>query len=206
METEFKYRIDDASVFDSIINDPILENNVKTNKVEEIRMHAVYFDTEDEDLRKAGIAYRIRYENDRIVATIKWDVKVNEADGLHVREEIDLVINNERFAESPDISIFKSSDAYEVLYQAVGEKKLYKTIDMDFNRRLVMVDTGRSISALSIDEGVIGRKAGSVDVLEIEIEWYHGDEEDFKELAHRIAEKYQLEPETASKLQRGFAE
>ncbi len=205
METEFKYRISDAAVFDSIISDPILENQHK-NKVDEIKMHAVYFDTVDEDLRKAGIAYRIRYENDRIVATIKWDVNVNEEDGLHVREEIDLVINDERFAEEPDIDIFRSSDAYEVLYAAVGDKKLYKTIDMDFNRKLVMVDTGKSISALSLDDGIIGRKSGAVKVLEIEIEWYHGDEEDFKELAHRIAEKYQLEPETASKLQRGFSE
>ncbi|MDD5823007.1 MAG: CYTH domain-containing protein [Firmicutes bacterium] len=206
METEFKYRINDASVFDSIIKDPILENHLKNDKVDEVQMHAVYFDTEDQDLRNAGIAYRIRYENDRIVATIKWDVEVNEEDGLHVREEIDLVINDERFAEAPDIDIFKSSDAYEVLYEAVGDKKLIKTIEMDFCRKLVMVDTGKSISALSLDEGVIGNKKGAVDVLELEIEWYHGDENDFKDLAHRIAEKYQLEPEQESKLQRAFAE
>ena len=31
----------------------------------ENQMHAVYFDTEDKDLMKAGIAYRIRYDNNK---------------------------------------------------------------------------------------------------------------------------------------------
>ncbi len=203
METEFKYRITDAKVFDEIIKDPILENHINNDRVEDIKMHAVYFDTEEGDLRKAGIAYRIRYENDRIVATIKWDSMVK--DGLHSREEFNLVINDERFAESPDIEIFKSSDAYDVLYAAVGNKKLIKLIEMEFDRRLVKVDTGSSISAISIDDGVIHRKDGDLGILELEIEWYYGDEEDFKNLATKIAEKYELVPEDASKLQRGFA-
>ncbi|MBQ0005235.1 MAG: CYTH domain-containing protein [Clostridiales bacterium] len=203
METEFKYRVTDASVFDQIIQDPILENHLKNDRAEDIKMHAVYFDTENHDLRKAGIAYRIRYENDRIVATIKWDNMVK--DGLHSREEFNLVINDERFAEEPDIEIFKSSDAYDVLYAAVGDKKLTKLIEMEFDRKLAKVDTGRSISAISIDDGVIHRRDGDIGILELEIEWYYGDEDDFKELALRIADKYSLEPENASKLQRGFA-
>lgn len=204
METEFKYHVTDASVFDAIIADPIIENHINSDKVELINMHAVYFDTEDGDLRNAGIAYRIRYENDRIVATIKWDSMVGE-DGMHRREEFNLVINDERFATSPDIEIFKSSDAYEVIYAAVGDKKLVKVIEMKFDRKLAKVDTGKSISAISIDEGVILRRDGELNILELEIEWYYGDEDDFKELASKISEKYELQPETTSKLQRGFA-
>lgn len=203
METEFKYRIEDSAIFDRIIEDQIKENHVKNEEPEEIKMHAAYFDTETEDLRKAGIAYRIRYENDRIVATIKWDIEVR--DGLHSREEFNLVINDERFAEAPNIDIFKSSDAYEVLYAAVGDKKLYKTIEMNFDRRLAKVDTGQSICAISLDDGIIHRSDGTdLSVLELEIEWYYGDEDDFKRLSLGIAEKYGLEPEDASKLQRAF--
>lgn len=203
METEFKYRVTDASVFDRIIQDPILENHLKNDKAEDIKMHAVYFDTENHDLRKAGIAYRIRYEDDRIVATIKWDILVK--DGLHSREEFNLVINDERDAKEPNIDFFKSSDAYDVLYAAVGDKKLTKLIEMEYDRRVAKVDTGKSISAISIDDGVIHRRDGDLAVLELEIEWYYGDEEDFKQLAMKIADKYNLEPEDASKLQRGFA-
>ena len=95
METEFKYRLDDTSVFDSIV-ETAAARNVGIEEVETIDMHAAYFDTEDFDFRKKGIAYRIRQEDDRCTVTIKWDVNVRE--GLHRREEFNLVVNDERFA------------------------------------------------------------------------------------------------------------
>ena len=203
METEYKYRLDDPGIIGEIIADPLLDGYVDRDALEEIDMHAVYFDTADQDLRKAGIAYRIRYENDRITATIKWDNTVE--DGLHSREEFNLVINDERFADDPDIEAFESSDAYDVLLKAAGHKKLIKLVDMEFTRRLLKIDTEKSISALSFDEGVIHGIDGDSDIMEMEIEWYYGDSDDFMKIATSLAEKYSLEPENASKLQRGFA-
>ncbi|MBQ6621427.1 MAG: CYTH domain-containing protein [Mogibacterium sp.] len=202
METEFKYRLDDPALAKKILNDPMLDDYVDRDQLEEIHMHAVYFDTEDQDLRKAGIAYRIRYENDRITATIKWDNRVEA--GLHSREEFNLVINDERFAEAPDIEAFESSDAYEVLLAAAGHKKLHKIVEMDFIRNQIKVNTGDSISELSFDDGVIHGVSGEVRVQEMELEWYYGDEDDFCDIAQSLAEKYSLEPENISKLQRGF--
>ena len=63
---------------------------------------------------------------------------------------------------------------------------------------------GNSISALSFDEGVIHGLHGDKDVLEMELEWYYGNSEDFQDIAESLAEKYSLEPEDISKLQRGF--
>ena len=100
METEFKYRLNDTSVFDSIV-ETAASGKMGLEAVEVIDMHAAYFDTEDYDFRKRGIAYRIRQEDDRCTATIKWDVNVSE--GLHRREEFNLVVNYERFALNPDI-------------------------------------------------------------------------------------------------------
>ncbi len=202
METEYKYRATDTAVFSEILRDEEFGPFLKNKSVEELRMHAVYFDTEDEDLRKRGIAYRIRYENDRIIATIKWDNKV--VDGLHVREEFNLYISDEKFAQRPNIEAFASSGAYEVLQKAAGNKQLRKVVEMDFLRKQAIFDTGKSISAISLDDGAIRRKAGDVPILELEIEWYYGDEEDFKKLATDIARKYKLEPEKFSKLQRAF--
>ncbi|MGN0673090.1 MAG: inorganic triphosphatase [Anaerovoracaceae bacterium] len=203
METEFKYKLESSDVFDSIVNSDELSDYLNKDAVETIDMHAVYFDTEDNDLRDAGIAYRIRYENDRITATIKWDINVEE--GLHVREEFNLVINDERFAENPNIEVFKSSDAYDVLYRAAGDKKLVKTVEMNFDRRLVKIDTGKSISALSIDQGIIQDYEGEpVPVCEMELEWYYGDEDDFNSIAEYLSEKYNLVAENESKLQRAF--
>ena len=202
METEFKYNLEDTSIFDSIV-ETAGARNLRLEDVEVIDMHAAYFDTEDFDFRKKGIAYRIRQEDDRCTATIKWDVNVRE--GLHRREEFNLVVNDERFALNPNIDIFVSSDAYDVLLEAAGDKPLKPTISMDYQRKQFKVDTGRSISCISLDEGVIHHIDGhTVPISELEIEWYYGAEEDFMDLAYRIQNKYHLESEDRSKLQRAF--
>ncbi|NLY87041.1 MAG: CYTH domain-containing protein [Clostridiales bacterium] len=202
MEKEFKFRLDDPEVFDIIVNDKEF-NMIDLNAVEEIDMNASYFDTLEMDFRNRGIAYRIRHENERITATIKWDVNVKE--GFHIREEFNLVVNDEHFAESPDIELFKSSDAYDVLYEAAGNKRLIKTIGMNYDRRQIKVDTGKSISCITLDVGTIHHLEGhAVPVCELEIEWYYGDEDDFKSLAKRIQTKYGLQTEDKSKLQRAF--
>lgn len=202
METEFKYRLSDPTIFDKIVydRDIVGEGNVE---VEVIDMAANYFDTPEFDFLNKGVAYRIRHENERITATIKWDKDVK--DGLHIREEFNLVVNDDRYAENPDIELFKSSDAYEVLFNAAGDKKLVKKIGMEYERKQIRVDTGKSISCLSIDQGTIHHKNGyDVPILELEIEWFYGDEADFKNLAAKVQKKYQLETEDVSKLQRAF--
>ena len=115
------------------------------------------------------------------------------------------MVNDERFAEHPDIELFLSSDAYDVLKEAAGDKPLVRTITMDYQRRQLKVDTGKSISCISIDEGVIHHADGhNVPVCELEIEWYYGDENDFIELANMIQSKYELVTENRSKLQRAL--
>lgn len=202
METEFKYSVEDTSVFDRIVESAGI-SKMGLDAVEVIDMHAAYFDTEDFDFRKKGIAYRIRQEDDRCTATIKWDVNVSE--GLHRREEFNLVVNDERFAQNPNIQLFISSDAYDVLLEAAGDKELKPTISMDYKRRQFKVDTGKSISCISVDEGVIHHIDGHlIPISELEIEWYYGDEADFMALAARVQEKYDLKAEDRSKLQRAF--
>ena len=202
METEFKFNLKDTSVFDRIVENAEI-NKMGIDAVETIDMHAAYFDTPDCDFMQRGIAYRIRQENERTTATIKWDVVVNE--GLHRREEFNLVVNDERFAENPDIGLFISSEAYDVLYEAAGDKKLVSKVSMDYTRRQFKVDTGKSISCISVDEGLIHHIDGhDVPVCELEVEWYYGDEQDFIDLANLIRSKYELETENLSKLQRAL--
>ena len=203
METEFKYCLKDTSVFDKIISDKDLIPYKKGKNYSENQMHAVYFDTEDKDLMKAGIAYRIRYEDERIEATIKWDDSVEK--GLHIRHEFNLVINDERFAKRPNIEAFKSSGAYSALYKAAGDKPLKKIVVMDYCRRDIKLDTGKSISALSVDEGVLHGVSNEIPVCELEIELYHGDDADFKKVAAFIDGRNELVPENRSKFQRALA-
>ena len=202
MEKEYKYRVQDEFIFDKIVEDCEFVKNGH-DAVESIDMKAVYFDTDEHDFINKGVAYRIRHENERITATIKWDKDVT--DGYHIREEFNLVVNDDRYAEHPDIEMFRSSDAYDVLYEASGDKTLSPMIGMEYNRRQIKVDTGKSISCISIDKGVIHHIDGhDIPVLELEIEWFYGDEDDFMKLAGSIQQKYSLQAENISKLQRAF--
>ncbi len=202
METEFKFSLDSLSVFDRISGDEEI-SGMKIGDVETIEMHADYFDTPDYGLYKNGIGFRIRRENGRSIATVKWDVSTG--DGLYKREEYNLNVKDEESARNPGIDLFASSNVYDVLREAAGDRSLVPAVSMDFLRRQFKVDTGKSISCISADEGEIRRIDGNiVPVCELEIEWYYGDEEDFMKLASFIRTKYGLESENASKLERAF--
>lgn len=206
METEFKYRLSGPMDVRIILADTKLKRNITENSFRDIDMHAVYFDTPNQDLRKLGIAYRLRKENDRLTATVKWDAHVNPDTGLHEREEVNLVINDERLFYRPNIEIFESSVVYDLLKSSVGDNTLIKTVEMQFNRQLVKINTGSSLSAISFDIGWIDGERGRIRINEMEIEWYHGDKEDFRKFAYELALAHDLIPEEKSKLQRGFGE
>jgi triphosphatase len=56
-----------------------------------------------------------------------------------------------------------------------------------------------------VDSGNIHHRDGhDVPISELEVEWYYGDEDDFMNLASLIRDKYELETEDMSKLQRAF--
>ena len=66
------------------------------------------------------------------------------------------------------------------------------------------IDTGRSISELSIDVGKIICGENTAPISEMEIELYSGDEEDMIALGQRISAKYDLLAEDRSKYKRGL--
>ncbi len=71
------------------------------NSDEEIEMHAVYFDTEDRRLYREGMAFRVRKEGNKLVATLKWNG--TSEDGMHKREEINVPVDDEEKLKMPDI-------------------------------------------------------------------------------------------------------
>ena len=79
---------------------------------EEIEMHAVYFDTEDRRLYREGIAFRVRKEGNRLVATLKWNG--SSEDGMHKREEINIPVDDEKKLHTPDIRIFDQSEMLSI--------------------------------------------------------------------------------------------
>ncbi len=202
MEIELKYLIHDESDVERIFQDPDLMK-IKDHKTdEEIEMHAVYFDTEDRRLYREGIAFRVRREGCKLVATLKWNGSSEE--GMHKREEINVPVSDEEKLHTPDIRIFDQSEMCEVLEKVVGKRTLLPVMDIYFTRRQMRLDTGKSISELSVDCGEIVAGGRTAPISELEIELYSGEESDMKALGEALAAKYQLSPEDASKYKRGL--
>ena len=82
--------------------------------------------------------------------------------------------------------------------------ELIPLIEVDVLRKRVRVDTDKSLLEISIDLGKIHTKNGDLDISELEIELFQGDEQDLIGLGGRLAEKYGLSVEQKSKFARGL--
>ena len=70
MEIELKYLLNDNLAKDRILSDGHLLEIKDPACDETVQMKAVYFDTEEGDLRRLQIALRARFENERVVVTL----------------------------------------------------------------------------------------------------------------------------------------
>ena len=202
MEIELKYSIDNEAKIEEILNDQSVTSIKDENSDEDIDMHAVYFDTEEGDLSQNAMAFRIRKEGAKLMATLKWG---GSSEGeMHKREEINIPVDGEDQLEKPDMSIFDQSEAGPMLDTIIKGKELKPLMVIDFLRRQARLDTGKAICELSIDSGKVFCGGKEDKILEMEIELYSGQEEEIVELGRQLSEKYNLKPGEISKFRRGL--
>ena len=201
MEIELKYLLTEDIAKDRIFADHHLLEIKDPDSEETIPMRAIYLDTEDGSLRQKEMAFRVRLEDERRVATMKWGGSAEG--GLHARGELNVPVDK-AFVQDPSIEVFRGSEIYEEIAEAVGDKKLVPVMEMEFTRRQMRVDTGRSISVVSLDDGVIRTAKGEEPIAELEVELYSGDQEDMMRLGEELAAKYNLVPSDHSKFQKGL--
>jgi len=202
VEIELKYAISEKGIAENIWNDPYIVNIEENDSREKLYMKSVYFDTEEGFLAENDIAFRVRMEGSRIVASLKWNGK---NDGpLHAREEINVPINDEACLIKPDPMIFKESEIGRQIIELIGNRELINVMEFGFLRRRVRVDTGKSIIEISIDIGEIVTDQGNEPICELELELFSGKQDDLLELGQKFSEQYNLTPEKRSKYARGL--
>lgn len=201
MEIELKYLFNDEASKDAIFNDKYI-SKVKDDGSETVTpMRAVYLDTQEGALRKKEMAFRVRHEYSKFVATLKWGGSAEE--GLHVRGELNVPVD-EDFLEAPTLEVFKGSEIYDEIADIADSGKLIPVMEMNYVRREIRLDTGLSIDVLSVDEGEIKTANGTLPILELEIELYTGNKDDMIALGRKLEEKYHLKRGNRSKYQRGL--
>ena len=198
MEIELKYAIDNNEIAAQIWEDEDLKKVEEPGTRETVIMNATYFDTEDLALSKNDMAYRVRKEGDRLVASLKWG---GGSDGaLHKREEINIPVMDTK----PNPVIFEACDIGEDLLAILGGKELRAVLEMHIERRRFRIDAESTILEISVDNGQIVTINGNEPVCEVEIELFSGSEEVMMKIGQALAEKYGLVSEKRSKFYRGL--
>ncbi len=198
MEIELKYAICDQETAMRIWEDDDFKKLEEPDTRETVFMKATYFDTKDYDLSENDMAYRIRCEDDRLVASLKWGGK-NEG-ALHTREEINIPVMDTH----PNPETFEESDVGRDLIRIIDGKPLESIIVMRMERRRFRIDSGSSLLEISIDSGEIATEKGSSPICEVEIELFSGNQEDLLDAGQKLVDKYGVVSEKRSKFYRGL--
>ena len=100
MEIELKYSIGTGEIADAIWEDEELKKMEEAGSRRTEELNAIYYDTPEMDLLKHDIAFRIREEGPRVIATLKWNGKTVGA--LHTREELNVNLGEGTCLDNPD--------------------------------------------------------------------------------------------------------
>lgn len=202
MEIEMKYAIRDKEMAENIWNDEFLDKISDSSSKETVYMKSAYFDTEDRTLLNNDVAFRVRMEGNKVVASLKWNG--GSRDGLHKREEVNVPIDDPACFLEPSPEIFRESDQGIAMMDLIGKDRLHSILEMNFIRRRVRVDYGESIMELAVDTGEILTEDGELPICELEIELFSGVQDDVVALGNILKDKYSLVPLDASKYARGL--
>ena len=194
-EIEVKMEIKDEAQIENIRG--FLQEN-KDQSWQRIDMKAIYYDTEDNFYQKHKIAYRVRCENDCIVATYKSG-KVN-SDGLFERVEI----NKKVTSLQADISVFSDVDEIWNLIKETKGKKFIPIVITDFVRECIDINWFASKLEIALDCGFVQGNERKSPICEVEIELKSGRMEDLLSLKNELSEKFDLQISTVSKYKKGL--
>lgn len=164
------------------------------------RAYSIYFDTPDQDLRRHGIALRLRREGGRWVQTVKGGGEARA--GLHQRLELETEVGG----PFPDCSVIEARAFGGLLAEPRIRAQLKPAFVTEFtrSRRLIDVAAGVTVEAC-LDRGEI-RGGGTIEALsELELELKSGEPRHLFDFALKLLAAAPLAMEVRSKAERGYA-
>jgi inorganic triphosphatase YgiF len=163
-------------------------------------LHAVYFDTPDRALAKAGIALRVRKEGRAWIQTVKAGTGVTA--GLSMPRE------SERPAAGGalDVDAIDDADLRDAVRAAQGDRPLSPAFEVSVKRTLRTLSSphGGAVE-LAIDAGEIVAGGRREPIREAELELKSGDARDLFAVAEQLFPQGPVRFSRRNKAQRGYA-
>lgn len=195
-EIELKLAIFDRKEFVRL--QEALNENAAFEFQEQVAMKALYFDTPELALTKRKLAYRIRRENEQLVATLKGGGSV--AGGRHKRLELNVGVAS----ETPDLRIFAATEGAGLLEGLSIDGALHEIVRTEFMRNVYLWRSDAGVIEVALDDGRVYGGTKSSAILELELELKSGDESELYRLAAYLKEHFGLHAADKSKFLRGM--
>ncbi|TSA49925.1 MAG: CHAD domain-containing protein [Nitrosomonadales bacterium] len=196
-ETELKLRLP-ADCVARLQRNPLLKSSSISRPVTQ-KLYSVYYDTPDFDLKRHGIALRLRRSGRNWVQTIKGGGSV--AAGLHQRDEWEAPVLKAQpdFTKITDPALIK-------LFAATGlRERLQPVFTTEFTRSIRMVRlAGGGEAEFCLDRGQVIAGDASAPLCEIELELKSGNPGQLFQFALELLHSVPLRLENASKAERGY--
>lgn len=145
-----------------------LNENAAFEFQEQVAMKALYFDTSELALTKRKLAYRIRRENEQLLATLKGGGSA--AGGLHRRLELSVGVSS----ETPDLRIFAATEGACLLDGLQLDEALHEIVRTEFMRDVYLWRSDAGVIEVALDDGWIYGGTKSSAILELELELKDG--------------------------------
>ncbi len=193
LEKELKYTISSKEIVDRIVAD--------FDQLCPVVMQASYYDTKEYLLRDNKIAFRIRKEGEKSVATMK--IGGSAEAGFHKREEINIDASGMAL-DSPDLTPFLENATFAATGLSPKGLKLFAFMKTDFIRRCAEISYGGSHFEMAIDIGKVMAGDRYEEIMEMELELLEGAEDSMVAFGEIQKEKYGLVMENKTKYSRGM--
>lgn len=155
------------------------------------RLHAIYFDTADFDLRRREMALRLRRTGRRWVQCLKSGR--SGAGGLHAREEWEF----ERPGATLDATLFEHLPALDAPLAEVFEVDVRRTT-------WTLEPTPGDRIEVALDRGSVRHQGRTEPISELEVESLAGDPAAIFAFAERLLDLVPLRPSATTKAARGY--
>lgn len=162
-------------------------------------LHSVYYDTPRFELRRKGIALRLRRRGSGWVQTVKGSG--SSAGGLHLREEFEWKLPRNAL----DAALLERTP-FRKLFDASLRRRLRPAFTTAFRRTAIDLAIGRRTRAeLALDVGEIRANSRRETIAEVEIELIRGELRDLVAFARKLKGSLRFRIGNASKAERGYA-